>query len=494
MPLNGEALAMRTVVKAPELTGVESRPMATLQEQQVGRGQSAVSASWAALVVDDDPGVRQSLRLCLEAAGARVLGVATGSAALEALDRGHFDLVFLDLWLGAEAGLDVLPEMLTRQPDLGVIVVTAFASIESAVDAIKRGAVDYVPKPFTPDQIRLAANRVLETQRLRQRLTELQEELDESGEPALFESQSPVFLRFLQAAARAAASDAVLLLRGESGTGKNVVARWIRANSPRAHAPFVTVNCPALSGDLMTSALFGHRKGAFTGAVADVAGKVQEAEGGTLLLDEIGELTADAQARLLRFLHDKTYERLGEARERHADVRLLAATNRSLEADVRAGRFREDLFYRLNVVVLTLPALRERPEDVLLLAHHYLAVFGRKQRRHMLTFSSGAEQAMLAHGWPGNLRELRNAVERAVILASREILEPADLGLPSGSPEEPGAGVQTVRVGAPITLSELEREHIAQVVAHAPSLEAAARVLDIDATTLQRKRKRYGLM
>ena len=191
--------------------------MVTLQEQHVGSGQKVSSASWAALVVDDDPGVRQSLRLCLEAAGARVLGVATGSAALEALDRGHFDLVFLDLWLGADAGLDVLPEMLTRQPDLGVIVVTAFASIESAVDAIKRGAVDYVPKPFTPDQIRLAANRVLETHRLRRRLTELQEELDESGEPALFESRSPVFLRFLQAAARAAASDAVLLLRGESG-------------------------------------------------------------------------------------------------------------------------------------------------------------------------------------------------------------------------------------------------------------------------------------
>ena len=178
--------------------------------------------------------------------------------------------------------MDLLPEMLARQPDLGVIVVTAFASIESAVDAIRRGAVDYMPKPFTPDQIRLAANRVVEAQRLRRRLAELQEALDESGEPALFESRSPAFCGSFKPAARAAASDAVLLLRGESGTGKNVLARWIRANSPRAEAPFVTVNCPALSGDLMTSALFGHRKGAFTGAVADVAGKVQEAEGGTL--------------------------------------------------------------------------------------------------------------------------------------------------------------------------------------------------------------------
>ena len=214
--------------------------MQPVAKPEIGSPTTTIKAPWAALVVDDDAGVRQSLRLCLEAAGARVLGVATGSAALEALDRGHFEVVFLDLWLGAEAGLDLLPEMLARQPDLGVIVVTAFASIESAVDAIKRGAVDYVPKPFTPDQIRLAANRVVDAQRLRRRLAELQEELDESGEPAFFESRSPVFLRFLQTAARAAASDAVLLLRGESGTGKNVLARWIRANSPRADAPFVT--------------------------------------------------------------------------------------------------------------------------------------------------------------------------------------------------------------------------------------------------------------
>ena len=454
---------------------------------------TAGKTPWAALVVDDDAGVRQSLRLCLESAGARVLGVATGGAALEALDRGHFEVVFLDLWLGTDAGLDLLPEMLKRQPDLPVIVVTAFASIESAVDAIKRGAVDYVPKPFTPDQIRLTANRVLEAHRLRRRLAELQEELAEGGDPAFFESRSGVFIRFLQTAARAAASEAVLLVRGESGTGKNVLARWIRANSPRADAPFVTVNCPALSGDLMTSALFGHRKGAFTGAVADVAGKVQEAEGGTLLLDEIGELTADAQARLLRFLNDRTYERLGEARERQADVRLVAATNRPVEADVSAGRFREDLFYRLNVVNLTLPALRERPEDIPLLARYYLSIFGRKQRRPGLTFSTVAQDAMLMHSWPGNLRELRNAVERAVILATRDILEPTDLGLVSAAASDVDAGGRSARIGAPISLDVVEREHIARVVAQSPSLEAAARTLDIDVTTLQRKRKRYGL-
>lgn len=453
-------------------------------------------SSWAALVVDDDAGVRQSLRLCLEAAGGRVLGVATGGAALEALDRAHFDIVLLDLWLGPEAGLDLLPELLARQPDVGVIVVTAFASIESAVEAVKRGAADYVPKPFTPDQIRLAVRRVLESQRLRRRVTELQEELGETGEPSVFETRSPRFRDFLQLAARAAASDVVILLRGESGTGKNVLARWIRANSARADAPFMSVNCPALSGDLMSSALFGHRKGAFTGAVADVAGKVQEAEGGTLFLDEVGELAGEAQARLLRFLNDRTYERVGEARERQADVRLIAATNRDLDAESRAGRFREDLFYRLNVVTLTLPALRERPEDVLLLAHHYLAVFRRKQRRPALTFSAAAEGAIAAHGWPGNLRELRNAIERAVILAPRDQLEPGDLGVALPAADEASGERRTgrgVQVGEPVSLEALEREHIARVVSQASSFEAAARTLGIDATTLQRKRKRFGL-
>ena len=455
----------------------------------------ACDAPWAALVVDDDAGVRQSLRLCLEAAGARVLGVAAGKAALEALDRGHFDVVFLDLWLGSESGMDLLPDMFQRQTDLGVIVVTAFASIESAVEAVKRGAADYIPKPFTPDQIRVTANRVLQAQRLRRRLTELQEELDQSGEPSLFESHSHAFRQFLQVAVRAAGSDAVVLLRGESGTGKNLLARWLRANSPRAHGPFATVNCPALSGDLMTSALFGHRKGAFTGAIADVPGKVQDAEGGTLFLDEVGELTPDAQARLLRFLNDRTYERLGDSRERQADVRVLAATNRRLEDEVRAGRFREDLFYRLNVITLTLPALRERPEDIPLLAHHYLALFSRKQARPELTFSDESEHAMVVHPWPGNLRELRNAIERAVILAPSRVITSLDLGLRSAAPVDDERPLEpAVRVGAPVSLEALEREHIARVIAQSPSLEAAARTLEIDATTLQRKRKRFGLV
>jgi NtrC-family two-component system response regulator AlgB len=449
--------------------------------------------SFAALIVDDDPGVRQSLRLCLEAAHARVLGVGTQSGALEALGRGRFDVVLLDLWLGSESGLDVLPEILRRQPDTSVIVITAFATFESAVSAMKLGAVDYLPKPFTPEQVRHATRRVIEAGALRRQVSELTERLDETDIEGFFDSASPTFRAFLQTAARAAAADCVVLLRGESGTGKNVLARWIRAHSARVGAPFVSVNCPALSTELMSSTLFGHKKGAFTGAVADAAGKVQEAEGGTLFLDEVGDLVPDTQARLLRFLNDRSFERLGEPRERRADVRLLAATNRPLEEEVRSGRLREDLFFRLNVVTLTLPPLRERLEDALPLARHYLHFFAGSRRREPLSFSPDAEQAILGYRWPGNLRELRNAVERATILAGGAVIDPGDLGIPAAAGPPPRGSGAAVALGADVSIEELEREHIARVVARAPTLEAAARTLGIDATTLQRKRKRYGL-
>jgi NtrC-family two-component system response regulator AlgB len=432
---------------------------------------ATLTTPWAALVVDDDAGVRQSLRLCLEAAGARVLGVATGRAALEALDRGRFDVVFLDLWLGADAGLDVLPRMLQRQPDLGVIVVTAYASIESAVDAVKRGAADYVPKPFTPDQVRLAASRVVDAQRLRRKVVELQAALDESGAPALFASSSPRFLTFLQTAARAAASDVVVLLCGESGSGKTVLARWIHNNSPRRDSPFVTISSSPTSRD-----------------------PLEEAEGGTLFIDEVGDVAADSQARIVGLLDDQVDDRRGDANERRANVRLVAATRRDLGEEARAGRMREDLLQRLTVVTLAVPALRERPEDVLPLARHYLAFFAQKQRRTGLELSAAAERALRAHTWPGNLRELRNAIERAVILGSRHVIDATELGLTGASPADADPRASFAHVGAMISLESLEREHIARVVAQAPSFEAAARVLGIDATTLQRKRKRYGLM
>jgi NtrC-family two-component system response regulator AlgB len=464
-----------------------------------------MDTTWSALIVDDDPGVRQSVRLCLEVDNARVLGVGTAAGALDALERSRFDVVFLDLWLQAESGLTILPEILRRQPGIGVIVITAFASFETAVEAMKLGAMDYLPKPFTPEQVRHAARRVVAAQVLQRQISELQDRLDETEGENVFETNNPSHRAFLQTALRAAAADSVVLLRGESGTGKTVLARWMRLHSKRAGRPFVTVHCPMLSSDLMSSSLFGHRRGAFTGAVADAVGKVEAAEGGTLFLDEVADLTADAQARLLRFLHDRTYERLGEAKERKADVRLIAATNRALEDEVKAGRFREDLFFRLNVIALTLPPLRERREDVLPLALHYLRFFERRQGRHHLIFSPRCQEVISLYSWPGNLRELRNAVERAVILSPSTIVEPEDLGLPSDAvdfPSEHDVHVVTDTrrfrsttpvLGGDFPIAEIEREHVARVVARAPSFEAAAQILGVDPTTLQRKRKRYGL-
>jgi NtrC-family two-component system response regulator AlgB len=459
-----------------------------------------MDAGWSALIIDDDPGVRQSVRLCLESDNARVMGVGTSAGALDALERSRFDVVFLDLWLQSESGLVVLPEILRRQPGVGVIVITAFATFESAVEAMKMGAVDYLPKPFTPEQVRAAARRVVTANVLKRRLTELQDRLDETEGESTFETRSPAFAAFLENAGRAAASDAVLLLRGESGTGKTVLARWIRKQSRRSAGPFVTVHCPMLSSELMSSTLFGHKKGAFTGAVSDSTGKVEEAEGGTLFLDEVADLSADAQARLLRFLHDRTYERLGDAKERKADVRLIAATNRSLEEAVQAGRFREDLSFRLNVITLTLPSLRDRREDLMPLARHYLRFFERRQGRNNLAFSARCEHAIGAYSWPGNLRQLRNAVERAVILSPASVIEPPDLGLTVNTGDAvaetgaPAAGARaTIVLGDDRSLEEIEREHIAKVVSRAASFDAAARILGIDVTTLQRKRKRYGL-
>jgi len=450
-----------------------------------------VNSVWSALVIDDDPGIRQSLRLCLETDGARVLGVGTASGALEALDRARFDIVFLDLWLQSDSGLTLLPEMLRRQPGVGIIVITAFATFETAVEAMKLGAVDYLPKPFTPEQVRAAAQRVVTANVLKRQLTELKDRLDEAEGESRFETQSTAYAAFLQTAVRAASSNAVVLLRGESGTGKTVFARWMRAHSRRADGPFVTVHCPLLSTDLMSSILFGHRRGAFTGAVADTVGKVEEAEGGTLFLDEIGDLGMDAQTRLLRFLNDRTYERLGEAKERKADVRLITATNRPVEDEVRVGRFREDLLFRLNVISLTLPPLLERREDVLPMAQHYLRTFERLQGRQHLSFSPRCEQAIATYSWPGNLRQLRNAVERAVILSPSNVMEAVDLGLSPESHLDPSRA--EVALGADVSLEVIEREHIARVVMHAHSFEAAARILGIDATTLHRKRKRYGM-
>lgn len=436
------------------------------------------------LVIDDEKHIRATLSLCLEQAGCDVEVAAGPEEALAALRRRPFDLAFLDLRLGEAGGLDLLPRLLEQRPDLSVVVITAYATFETAVEAVKRGATDYLAKPFTPSQIRLVVDQIRVARRRDARLVDLEERLREAVPEVELESRSLPFQAALQVIERVAAADVPVLLRGESGTGKGVAARLLHEKSRRAARPFVVVNCPTLSEDLLASELFGHARGSFTGAIRDQAGRVEAAEGGSLFLDEIGEIAPALQAKLLRFLQEKQFERLGETRTRRADVRVIAATNRNLEADVAGGRFREDLLYRLNVVEVTLPPLRERPDDLLPLARHFLAFFERSSGRARLRLSPAAEAALLAHTWPGNVRELRNAIERAVVLSPGPSIGAEALpGWRSAAPEGP-------RIGGDATLAEIERAHLEAVVERAPSLEEAARILGIDASTLWRKRKR----
>ena len=426
------------------------------------------------------------LSVCLEEAGCAVTAVASAEGALEALRRQPFELAFLDLRLGTVNGLDVLPKLLAESPQLSVVVVTAYATFETAVEAIKRGATDYLPKPFTPAQIRHVVEQVVEHRATVLRLADLEQQLYDAAPEADLTTESPKMRAVLETLTRAAAADVAVLLRGENGTGKGVLARALHAQSLRREHPFVVVNCPTLSEELLASELFGHAKGAFTGAIRDQAGRVEAAQAGTLFLDEIGEISPGLQAKLLRFLQDKEFERVGETLTRHADVRVVAATNRDLESDVKNGRFREDLLYRLNVIELHIPPLRDRPEDLLPLTHKFLDFFARSARRPTPELSPAAATALQAYSWPGNIRELRNAIERAVILWPAQVIEPAAL------PERIAAqSTTTPRLGGDFTLDAVEREHILQVIARTPTLEDAARILGIDSSTLWRKRKRY---
>src|SRR5215813_8692103 len=333
--------------------------------------------AWEVLVIDDEKNIRATLTLCLEGVGCKVTAVASTEAALAALNRQAFDLAFLDLRLGETNGLDVLPQLLSESPDLTVVVITAYATFDTAVEAIKRGAKDYLPKPFTPAQIRHVVEQLAKQRELARRVLDLEGQLREAVPEVDLDTSSPKMRAVLEVVMRAAQSEATVLFRGESGTGKGVLARLLHAQSPRASSPFVVVNCPTLSEELLASELFGHVRGAFTGAVRDQAGRVEMAQGGTLFLDEIGEISPGLQTKLLRFLQEKRFERIGENKTRQADVRVLAATNRNLEADVQSGRFREDLLYRLNVIEVHTPPLRERPEDIVRLARRFVEFFSR---------------------------------------------------------------------------------------------------------------------
>src|SRR5216684_8822443 len=330
------------------------------------------------LIIDDEDHIRQTTVVVLEALGHETAGAENGAAALKQLEGEVFDIAFLDLKLSGESGLDLLPELLKANPKLEVVVFTAYASIETAVEAMRRGAVDYIPKPFTPEQIRRVLTRITKARKLEERVAELESRLSSDAPTTDLATCEPAMEKAFEVALKAAGTPATMLLLGESGTGKTVLARAIHANSPQREHAFVTVNCPSLSRELLESELFGHVKGSFTGAVADTLGKVAAADGGTLFLDEIGELPLEIQPKLLRLLQEKEYERLGETKTRRANVRLISATNRDLDKAVREGRFREDLFYRLNVISIHVPPLRERPADLENTAAAYLEFFARQ--------------------------------------------------------------------------------------------------------------------
>jgi NtrC-family two-component system response regulator AlgB len=436
------------------------------------------------LVVDDEKNIRATLAVCLEGLGHAVTQAITAQAAVNAVEHQAFDLAFVDLRLGSDSGLDLLPRLLAENPNISIVLITAYGTVENAVEAMKRGAWDYLAKPFTPGQIQHLCDKAEERQALRGRLLDLESRIDAPEHD--LHTESPAMRGVLETISRAAQSDVSVMFRGESGTGKGVLARLLHAQSGRARAPFVVTNCPTLSDELLASELFGHARGAFTGAVRDQQGRVEAAEGGTLFLDEIGEIPNALQAKLLRFLQEHDFERLGETRTRHADVRVVAATNRDLEAAVRAGAFREDLLYRLNVVEINVPALRDRPEDILPMARRFLALFSRGTRKVVPELSAATEQALLAYAWPGNVRELRNAIERAVILWPAHVIEPQALPGRLGAP-----GPIAPYVGGDFALDALEREHILRVLARVDRMDEAARILGIDTSTLWRKRRKY---
>ena len=437
------------------------------------------------LVIDDEKNIRTTLSMCLDGLGCQVSSAATAEAARAALATRSFDLAFLDLRLGETNGLDLLPELIAGRPGLAVVIISAQEAIGTAVEAIRRGAVNYVSKPFTPAQIRDVVEQIVERRRVAQGLAEIEEELEHSAPDITLESRSLAMRRALDMIPPVAAANAAVLLRGENGTGKSLFARLLHAHSARHAQPFVVVNCPTLSEQLLTSELFGHSRGAFTDALRDKVGRVETAAGGTLFLDEIGEISLAVQAKLLRFLQDRQFERLGDTVTRTAEVRIITATNRDLDADVRTGRFREDLLYRLNVVEIHLPPLRERREDVLPLAERFVAFFARAAGRPAPALSPAAAELLCSYSWPGNVRELRNTIERALILWPHSVIEPAAF-----SERIADQGASAPQLGSDCTLDAIEREHIQRVVARTAKLEDAARTLGIDASTLWRKRRK----
>ncbi len=459
-----------------------------------------MGATGTILVVENEDSLRLTLAVLLKRAGYTVREAPHGQAALEALAKEPADLVITDLRMEPVDGLEVLRAVKASSPQTEVLVLTGFGSIESAVEAMKLGAFEYLTKPFDREEMLLTVAKALERKSLLSEVRQLRAQVRERYAFDNIIGPSPRMQKVLDLVARVAESDATVLIEGESGTGKELIAKALHHASRRRARPFVAVNCGALPEPLLESELFGHVKGSFTGATTHKKGLFEEASGGTILLDEIGETTPSMQVKLLRVLQEQEVRRVGSNAPVKIDTRVIAATNRHLGQLVKDGAFREDLFYRLNVIPITIPPLRERPEDVLPLAEHFLRRFAAKQEKAITGLSREAAQLLARYPWPGNVRELENAIERAVVLTRDTEIQPGDLPLNvvEGRGDAPAAAGGAVNSGAPrggrLTLREMEKAYILETLNELEWNQAkVAQVLDIGRNTLWRKLKEYGI-
>ncbi|MDH4238546.1 MAG: sigma-54 dependent transcriptional regulator [Phycisphaerae bacterium] len=442
------------------------------------------------LVIDDEETMRDSCRQTLSRDGHRVEVAEDGSKGLSLLEAESFDLVILDLKMPGLSGMEVLKKIKQNDPEAMVIVITGYATVESAVEAMRRGAYDFIPKPFTPNSLRVIVKRALDRRELALENVLLRDELKVDFEPGVIIGQSKSMKEVEQLVQKVGPTDTTVLISGESGTGKELVARAIHRCSSRKDKPFVAVDCGSLVENLFESELFGHVKGSFTGATATKYGRFELANGGTLFFDEIGNISINIQTKLLRVLQEREITKVGGSQVIKVDVRIVAATNKDLQKGVKAGTFREDLFYRLSVVPITLPALCERRDDIPLLANYFLQKYNKKRKKNIRAISDRAMKALAEYDWPGNVRELENAIERAVVLAEDDVVSPSELlyyGLSVETPSRSDAGKSQ-------RLVDVEKEHIANTLKMLNGHRGkTAERLGIDRKTLRLKLMKYGI-
>jgi two-component system response regulator HydG len=447
------------------------------------------------LVVDDDPAHRTMLRALLTGWGYSVLEADDGSTAIEKVHERAFDLILMDIRMIKVSGLQALAEIRSLNPAIPVIIMTAYSSVESAVEAMKGGAYDYLTKPLDFDELRIVMERAMEHRMLKEENLLLRESLGSHFDRRNLIGRSPAMERLFETVAQVAPTEATALISGESGTGKEMIAGAIHFNSPRKDGPFVKINCAAITETLLESELFGHEKGAFTGAHRQREGRFRQAHGGSLFLDEISEMSLAMQVKLLRVLQEREITRVGGEEVIKVDVRVIAATNKDLLQEIQSGRFREDLYYRLNVVALTVPPLRERREDIPLLAQHFLKVFSEKNNKMIRGFTPQVMDGLVKYGWPGNVRELMNAVERGVVLSRSDYLDVEDLSFILGQTSVSGEAFSGDGVPTGIPLDEVEKATILKTLQMARGNKSeAARRLGITRRTLHKKLKQYGVM